>query len=85
MLWTMRRPWLKSLGRAGPNMFGPERKEKMLASMKRQNRFARRIGLPLLTISVNLLLASMLLTTSYLAILRVYESGYLQPPEIQSR
>jgi hypothetical protein len=57
----------------------------MLDSMKRQNRFARRIGLPLLTAAVTLLLASVILTTSYLTILRLYESGYLQPIDPASR
>jgi hypothetical protein len=85
MLWTMRRPWLKSLGRATPRLFRPERRARMLESMKSQNRFARRIGLPLLTLSINLLLASMIVTTSYLVILKMYESGYLQPSEAMKR
>jgi hypothetical protein len=66
-------------------MFHERRRAKMMESMRRQNRFARRIGLPLLTLSVNLLLASVILTTSYLTVLRLYESGYLQPTEAMKR
>ena len=85
MLWTMRRPWLKRLGRAAPEMFGADRRLKMLESMKRQNRYARRIGLPLLTLSVNMLLASMIITTSYMLVLRMVDSGWLQPTEAMRR
>lgn len=85
MLWTMRRPWLKRLGRAAPNLFGPERKTRMLESMRRQNRFARRIGLPLLTVSVNLLLASMVITSCYLLVLRMVDAGVLEPSEAMRR
>ncbi len=45
--------------------------------MVRQNKFARKVGLPILTVAYNLLLASVILTTSYFVVLNLYESGAL--------
>ena len=47
--------------------------------MIKQNRWARRAGLPLLTFSINLLLASMIITGSYFLILGLNDAGYLEP------
>lgn len=81
MLWLMRRPWMKRLQRASLNLFSGERRERARSSMVRQNRWARRTGLSLLTFSVNMLLASMIITGSYFLILNLYESGYFNGPE----
>jgi len=81
MLWTMRRPWMKRLQTASLNLFRGERRERARESLIRQNRWARRTGLTLLTFSFNMLLASMILTGSYFLILNLYESGLLAPTE----
>lgn len=47
-----------------------------------QNRFARRIGLTLLVISFELLLASLLINLLYRAATALIEGGYLRPPSI---
>ncbi|MBN9500963.1 MAG: hypothetical protein BGO01_06150 [Armatimonadetes bacterium 55-13] len=78
MLWLMRRPWMKSLQRASTNLFPPgQKRERAKLSMVRQNKFARKVGLPILTVAYNLLLASVILTTSYFVVLNLYESGAL--------
>jgi len=77
MLWLMRRPWMKRLQRNSAKLFPASMQDRAHRSMVRQNRFARRIGLPMLTVSMNLFLASILLTTTYFAVLSLYESGTL--------
>lgn len=80
MLWFMRRPWMKRLQRASTRIFGEARQAKAVASLQRQNAFARRYGLPLITIALNLMLASILVTTAYLILLNLGESGALTVP-----
>ncbi len=60
--------------------------------MMRQNRFARKIGFPLMKFMMNLLLASILLTTTFLAAMNMADHGYLTMPwkmrrrfEVQTR
>lgn len=77
MLWLMRRPWMKRLQRSSTKLFPASMQDKARRSMIRQNRFARRIGLPMLTVSMNLFLASIILTGTYFAVLNLYESGTL--------
>ena len=79
MLWIMRRPWMKGLQRSSLRLVREARRSEVSQSIKRQNRWARRVGLPLLTLSINLLLASIVITTSYFLILGVYEQGYFEP------
>jgi hypothetical protein len=49
--------------------------------MIKQNRWARWAGLPLLTFSITLLLASMIVTGSYFLILGLNDAGYLEPSD----
>lgn len=51
------------------------------ASTVRQNRFARRYGLRMLSVSINLLLASVLITVCYQTVLYMQESGTLTVPD----
>ena len=81
-LWLMRRPWMKALQRASTRLF-PDR-EKARLNLARQNRIARRIALPLLTASFNLLIASALVTASYFGALELYQSGILTPEKLQA-
>lgn len=71
---------MKRLHRRTAELFPESRRERIQGSLNRQNQWARRAGLPLLTFSINILLASMVLTTSYFLILGLYEGGYLAPP-----
>lgn len=81
MLWFMRRPWMKRLQRASRNLFPANKRDQAWRSMVRQNRWARKVGLPMLTVAVNLLLASLVLTTTYFVVLGMYESGTFTAPD----
>jgi hypothetical protein len=48
--------------------------------MVRQNRIARRIGLPMLKFLMTLVVGSILITGSFLIAMRLYELGYLSIP-----
>ena len=85
MLWVMRRPWMKRLQRASAKLFPESRREKAKRSMNKQNQWARKVGLQLLTFSINMLLGSMIITGAYFLILGLYESGYLNPTEAMRR
>jgi len=76
MLWTMRRPLIRRLRRATARRFG----ERSWESVKRQDRFARRYGLRILTALLMLLIASVLLTTMFLAALWMAEAGLFTRP-----
>jgi hypothetical protein len=80
MLWLMRRPWMKRLQNRSTTIFGPKREVKMRASLHRQNAIARRWGLTLITLMMNLLLASIVITLVYTTALGMYESGLLKGP-----
>jgi hypothetical protein len=77
----MRRRWIKHLQRASANWMPASRRERARNSMIKQNRWARRAGLPLLTFSITLLLASMIVTGSYFLILGLNDAGYLEPSD----
>lgn len=77
---------MKRLQRGSSSLFPERMREQAAQSMVRQNRFARRIGLPMLIVSFNLLLASCALTICFMSALRLYESGVLTvPDEIRER
>ena len=50
---------------------------------KKQNRFARRIGLPLLRGVYFLFVASVLLQITLLVALKMNEQGWLSPPKLE--
>ena len=79
MLWLMRRPWMKNLQRASLKLAPASRRESVQRSMNRQNQWARRRGLALLSFSIAMLLASMVVTGAYFAVLALYDGGYLNP------
>jgi len=80
MLWLMRRPWMKRLQRGSILLFPPRMREKAWRGMVRQNRFARRIGLPMLTFMMSLVVGSLLVTGSFFLAMSLYEHGYLTIP-----
>jgi hypothetical protein len=81
MLWLMRRPWMSSLQRRSLLLFPPASRERTWKSMVRQNRFARRYGLKILTVAVNVLLASIIITLSFLLALNLVDQGILTVPD----
>ncbi len=80
MLWLMRRRWMKTLQRKSIELFPRKMRANARESMARQNRFARRIGLPMLTFMMNLVVGSILITACFLTALHLFESGFLTIP-----
>lgn len=76
----MRRPWMKRLQWASTRMFGPEREVRAKESLKRQNAFALKHGLKVLTLCITLLLASAMITGAYMLLLKMKETGALEVP-----
>lgn len=85
MLWFMRRPWMKKLQRGSVKLF-PEgdRRDRAWASFRRQERFARKYGLKILTVVVTLCLTSVVLLFAYSLIMRALEEGWLPSRETQA-
>lgn len=81
LLWTMRRPWMKRLQRAATSLVPAERRDRMRQSVIKQNKWARRYGFTLLAVSLNMLLASAIVTSTYFLVLGLYESGALSVPD----
>jgi hypothetical protein len=81
MLWFMRRPWIKVLQRRSTTLFGKRFEEQARRSLVNQNRFARRHGLVMLTVALNMMLASFAVTGAYFAVIYLYETGTLTLPE----
>ena len=80
MLYFMRRPWIKRLQHRWLRPVEGERYKRFPEGFVKQNRFARKFGLPLLKLSINLFLASVFITGAYYAIIYLFESGYFNPP-----
>ncbi len=80
MLWLMRRPWMKRLQTSSILLVPARFRENARRSMVRQNRIARRIGLPMLKFLMTLVVGSILITGSFLIAMRLYELGYLSIP-----
>jgi hypothetical protein len=80
LLWVMRRPWMKRLQKGWLNWVREAKRQGAAESVKKQNRWARRFGLPLLTLAMNLLLVSVILTVAYLTAINLYEAGAFSVP-----
>ena len=77
----MRRPPVKRF-RRGFTRFLPEAKrQRAWDSVRRQDRFARRYGLTVLTISLNAALAILFFGLAYAAALELYNRRHLTLPE----
>jgi hypothetical protein len=81
MLWLMRRPWIKWLQRKSWHLFPDRFKPRARRSLNRQNRFARRYGLRMLTATLSLFLASIAVTACFMFALYLIDSGALTVPE----
>lgn len=80
MLWYMRRPFIRRLQRAAINLAKPEKREKARQAMIKQEKFARRIGLPLITFVVRFFFLSVVLTYLTMFILNGVADGWLVIP-----
>lgn len=69
MLWFMRRPLIKRMRRAAPNLLPPEKREKAWRNMVEQDRWARKHGVQILTVAVGFFLLSLFLVVTYLILL----------------
>ena len=61
------------------------RHEGFLDGYRSQNRLARRIGLPLLKMTYLMLLAVFALQITYVIAIKMFESGWLTPPQLEDR
>lgn len=80
MLWLMRRRWMRAAQNRALGLVPAAKREAALASHRKQNAFALRYGLRILVVMFNILLASVLLTLTLTASLRLYEAGLFNAP-----
>jgi hypothetical protein len=80
MLWSIRRPAARKLQRAALNLIPESHRESAHKSAIKQEKFARKIGLPLLTFVINLFFVSVALTFMLLFILNAVADGWLVIP-----
>lgn len=85
LVWLMRRGWMRRAQEWPARFLRGERRATFLRRHYAQNRFARRIGLPLLTLAYELLLASALISIMYQGALKLIDGGYVSPESLRSR
>ena len=85
LLWLMRRRWMVRAQVFPARFLRGRHRETFLRRHYAQNRFARRIGLPLLTVAFEALLASVILSVMYQGALRLVEGGYIAPESLRAR
>lgn len=78
MLWFMRRQWMRRLQRGSVKFFpeGP-RRERAWGKFRRQERFARKYGLKILTVTLTLCLYFVVLLVIYNFLTIAIEQGWL--------
>lgn len=80
MLWYMRRPFMRRMQRAAINLYRPEKREKARLTMIKQEKFARRIGLPVLRFVLKFFVLSVVISTFALFIINGVADGWLVIP-----
>ena len=83
VLFWMRRPWMKRVHLYPMAKMSEDKGKVYYEKYKKQNRFARRIGLPLLRGVYFLFVASVLIQITMLVALRMNEQGWLSPPKLE--
>lgn len=78
MLWFMRRPWMKRLQRGSIQWFpeGP-RRDHAWESFRKQERFARKYGLRILTAVIMVCLYSIALAVAYSFLTYAIDQGWI--------
>ena len=77
MLWIIRRPVMRRLQRASVRLFPASKRERVQQAAIKQERFARKYGLTVLTFSLNVLALSLLLTLTYALVTEAIDRGWL--------
>lgn len=77
MLWFIRRPKIRRLQRMGLNLVPESRRERARQNTRRQEQWARRYGLTILTWSFTFLLYVVVATLAYLTVLRIISEGWI--------
>ena len=77
----MRRPWMKALQRKSSYLFPPNRRGRAHENFMKQNAFARRHGVKILTAVFNLVLAVVFLDVAYWGVLTLYVNGFFNLPQ----
>ncbi len=72
---------MKTVQRKSLAMVPAKYRESARRSQNRQNRFARKTGLPVLNVLMNLVLGSLIVTLCFEVALNLFESGYLTMPK----
>src|ERR1044071_7425341 len=85
MLHFMRRPWMKRLQHRWLRPVEGEPYLRFPEGFIKQNRFARKFGLKLLRLSINMFLASVFITLAYYAALYMLKNEYSSPPPQATR
>ncbi|MFQ3677976.1 MAG: hypothetical protein SNJ74_08535 [Fimbriimonadaceae bacterium] len=80
MLWFMRRPPVKRFRRGFVRFLPESRRAGAWESVRRQDRFARRYGLTVLTISLGISIAIVFFGIAYSLALELYNRGQLSLP-----
>ena len=84
-LWLMRRPWMKALQRRSRFLFPPDKRGKAHESFIKQNAFARRNGVRILTGAYSIMLGIFVIEIAYSVALNLYVSGFFNVPDSVSR
>ena len=85
LLWLMRRPWMRRAQLAPAGLLRGESRATFVRRHFAQNKFARRIGLGLLTIAYEVLIGSALLSVLYQGAIRLIDGGYVYPEALRAR
>lgn len=77
----MRRPWMKNLQRGSMKLFPASRRAKAYANFTRQNAFARRNGVRILTGAYSIMIGIFLVETAYSVVINLDANGFFTMPE----
>lgn len=81
MLWFMRRPPIKRFRRGFVRFLPESKRAGAWDSVRRQDRFARRYGLGVLTVCLTISIAILLFGLAYSLALELYNRGQLSLPD----
>jgi len=79
MLWLIRRPSARRMQRAALNLVPSRYREAARLSGVKQERFARKYGLAVVSLSLNLIMLSVVASLAYAFMLEAFERGWIVP------
>jgi hypothetical protein len=80
ILWLMRRKWMKAIQKQSVRILPKGMQERAWDGLVRRNRYFRHVGLSMLKFLMNLVVGSLIITSTFLTAMRLFESGYLTIP-----